>query len=276
MKAELLSQIRRFEEDLRQLRKDVKAIVVETVNVKAVKDQAEALADRWVEELRSPLEYKFKLDAETIRLTSAQMKKLHVLSRPSNLKTSYLKTLDDILDNFKDKFILPIQQMSMAVESVFDLQKLVLGLVDPGESEYLKEAIDCANSHFKKASIVMGWCAAIDRIQKKIQLIGLNKFNTTSTNMKQQTTGRHKHFSKEFKVTSLSELQTVFDADLIRVCEGMQLFDSNETDRLITVDFQWRNHSAHPGNAPIEDPHLVAFFTDINTIILTNPKFALT
>jgi hypothetical protein len=276
MKAELLSKLRQFEDDLRELRKDVKAISIKTVNVIATREQAEALATRWVEELRSPLEYKFKIDAEVIKKTSDQVKRLHVLSRPSNLKTSYVQTLDEILDGFKDKFILPIQQTSMAVESVFDLQKLVLDLTDPGESDYLKEAIDCANSKFKKASIVMGWCAAIDRIQKKIQMIGFGTFNTTSSKMKAQASGRHRLFTKEFKMTTLAELQTVFDADLIRVCEGMGLFDGNETDRLITVDFQWRNHSAHPGNAPIEDPHLVAFFTDINKMILTNPKFALT
>jgi hypothetical protein len=164
----------------------------------------------------------------------------------------------------------------MAVESVFDLQKFVSGLPDPDESEYLKEAIDCADSKFKKAAVVMGWCAAIDRIQKKIQVVGFATFNSTSTQMKQQTSGRHKRFTKEFKVTTLGELQTIFDNDLIRVCEGMQLLDSNQADRLIVVDFQYRNHSAHPGNAPIEDAHLIAFFTDINNIILTNPKFALT
>ncbi len=276
MKADLLAKLRAFEEDLRQLRKEVKAVSIKTVNSKALREQAEALATRWVEELRSPLEHKFKIDTVTIQETSEMMKHLHVLSRPSNLKISYLKILDSALDGFKDKFILPIQQTSMVVESVFDLQKFVSGLPDGDESEYLKEAIDCANSNFKKAAIVMGWCAAIDRIQKKIQVVGFAAFKSASTQMKQQTSGKHKRFTKEFKITTLGELQAVFDSDLIRVCEGMQLLDSNEADRLIDMDFQWRNHSARPGNAPIEDAHLVAFFTDINNIILTNPKFALT
>jgi hypothetical protein len=184
--------------------------------------------------------------------------------------------LDDILNDYKNKFILPIQQMPVAVENVFDLQKLVSGLADPEESEYLKEAIDCANANFKKAAIVMGWCAAIDRIQKKIQVLGLATFSKMSSLMKQQNSGRHKHFKKEFVIATLGDLQAVFDPDLIQVCEGLQLLDSNEADRLIKVDFQYRNHSAHPGNAPIEDAHVVSFFIDINKIILTNPKFELT
>jgi hypothetical protein len=167
----------------------------------------------------------------------------------------------------------PIQQTSSVVESKFDLQKLVTGLPNPDESEYLKEAIDCANSGFHRGAIVLGWCATIDRIQKRIQALGFANFNTASTALKNQNSGRHKRWNKEFKVTTLSELQEVFDNDLITVCEGLNLIDGNQADRLKEVDFQYRNHSAHPGEAPIEDAHLVAFFTDITTIILTNPKF---
>jgi hypothetical protein len=272
MKTEILEKLTKFEKDLRDLRKEVKLIPVQTVGSQATRKKAEVLATQWVEELRSPLEHKFKLDAVTITQTSEDMKRLYVLSRPSNLKSSYVAVLDSALDGFKDKFLLPIQQMTVEAEGGFDLQKLVAGLSNPYESEYLKEAVDCANAGFKKAAVVMGWCAAIDRLQKKIQVLGYATFNSTSTNMKNQTTGRHKHFNKEFKITTLGELQTVFDSDLIRVCEGMQLFDSNECDRLINVDFMWRNQSAHPGNAPIEDPHVVSFFTDINHMILINPK----
>src|ERR1022692_3093419 len=103
MKSEVLEQLRSFEADLRELRKNVKAITIKTVNVKAIRNQAEVLANRWVEELRSPLEHKFKINVDTINETSEQVKRLHVLSRPSNRKASYLTTLDTILDGFKDK-----------------------------------------------------------------------------------------------------------------------------------------------------------------------------
>ena len=157
--------------------------------------------------------------------------------------------LDSVLDHFKDKFVLPIQQTSSTVESKFDLQKLVEGLSNADESDYLKEAIDCANAGFHRASIVVGWCAAIDRIQKRVQALGFAAFNSASTTLKNQTTGRHKRWNKEFSITTLGELQTVFDNDLITVCEGMNLLDSNQADRLTDVDFQYRNHSAHPGEA---------------------------
>jgi hypothetical protein len=272
MKAEILKSLETFESDLRKLRKDVVASG-ERVTSSEVRKNAEALADRWVEEIRSPLEHKFKLPTETIEQTSEAMKQLHVLSRPNNRKTSYLKTLDAVLKEFKNRFVLPIQQMATGVENVFDLHKLVAVLPNKEESDYLKEAVDCANAGFCRAAIVLGWCAAISRIQRKILLLGFAVFNSASQSLKMQTSGRHKRWNKQFNVTSLGELQEIFDTDLITVCEGLQLLESNQADRLKDMDFQWRNHSAHPGEAPIEPAHLVAFFTDINSIILTNPKF---
>ncbi len=273
MKTEALRLLKSFETDLRSVRKNIGSLECDRVSTQELRRAAEELATRWVEDLRSPLEHKFQIAKETIAETSESMKHLHVLSRPSNRKSSYLEVLDAVLDHFKDKFVLPIQQTSGAVESKLDLQKLVSGLPSPDESEYLKEAIDCANAGFNRGAIVLGWCAAIDRIQKRVQALGFAKFNAASTALKNQTSGRHKRWNKEFNITTLSELQSVFDNDLITVCEGLDLLDSNQADRLTDVDFQYRNHSAHPGEAPIEDPHLVAFFTDINTIILTNAKF---
>lgn len=202
------------------------------------------------------------------------MKQLHVLSRPNNLKTSYLNCINKILKGFDDKFILPIKQTTIEVKELLDLQKIIPSLANPAESDYLKEAIDCAQSNYNKASIVMGWCAAIDRIQKKILVIGLKEFNSTSARLKNQTTGKFKKWNKVFACTSLSDLQTIFDKDLIMIIEGMGLIDGNQSDRLKTC-FQYRNHSAHPGEAPIEPVHVVSFFADINSIIFQNQNFAL-
>src|SRR5215212_2576837 len=58
----------------------------------------------------------------------------------------------------------------------FDLEKLVPGLSDPEESDYLKEAVECAEAGHKRAAIVLGWCALVDKPQKQIVRIGLDKF----------------------------------------------------------------------------------------------------
>jgi hypothetical protein len=274
MKETVLIKLRTFKEDLQALRREVKSNAGDRISRKATRQTAESLATLWVEELRSPLEHKFKLSSDVIKAMSESMKQLHVISRPNNRKTSYLKLLKDALDDFDDKFILPIQQASTHVESLLDLQKLVPGLADPGESEYLSEAVQCASAGFKRAAVVLGWCAAIDRMQRKILAVGFSSFNTASANLKAQTSGKFKRWNKEFAITTIGELQTVFDTDLVVVLEGMGLVDGNQAQRLETC-FQYRNHSAHPGLAPIEDPHVVAFFADINAIVLQNSAFAL-
>src|SRR4051812_35837415 len=109
MKEEVLRELDEFETRLRRLRKDVGAVDGERVGRLDLRRRAEQLADYWVENLRSPLEHKFLLDPETIAAMSNDMKRLHVLSRPGNRKSSYESTLKSVLANFKNRFVLPIQ-----------------------------------------------------------------------------------------------------------------------------------------------------------------------
>jgi hypothetical protein len=273
MKHTVLIGLREFKESLQSLRREVRAIDGDRVSRLPLRQRAESAATCWVEDLRSPLEHKFRLPADVIQSMSDAMKQLHILSRPNNRKSSYVKVLGEALQDFDDRLILPIQQSATEVESLLDLQKLIPGFADPAESDYLQEAVSCAAAGFNRAAIVLGWCATIDKMQRKIQLIGLGAFNAASSTLKAQASGKFKRWNKEFSVTSLSELQTVFDTDLIVVLEGMQLFDGNQAQRLETC-FQYRNHSAHPGQAPIDEPHVIAFFSDINSIVLQNPAFA--
>jgi hypothetical protein len=58
------------------------------------------------------------------------------------------------------------------------------------------------------------------------------------------------------------------------VTEGMGLIDSNQHTRLRSC-FEMRCHCAHPGEAPITEYNLMSMFSDIQQIVLENPKFAL-
>lgn len=272
MKAEFLEELRDFKKRLNALKREVAGLTTDRVSKTAIRTEANALADFWVEGIRSPLEHKFKLDKQLVTDTAEHFKRLHQLSRPNNHKSSYLDCLTSILTDFDNRFVLPIQQSGSEPESVIQLHKLIPLLKDAHQSDYLKEAIECAEANHSKAAIVMGWCAAIDRIQQKVLSLGLAKFNATSTTVKNQTSGKYKRWNKEFKVTTEAELQEVFDTDLIVVVENMNLLDGNESERL-GICFTYRNQSAHPGKAPVDPPHVVAFFTDIVKIILANPKF---
>jgi hypothetical protein len=272
MKKDILNKLEDFRKKVIHLKKDVSTLKSKRVSKISIRTEADAVANIWVEELRSPLEHKFHLDSDSIAQTADDMKRLHILSRPNNLRSSYLTVVNRVLKDFDNKFILPIKQTSISIEKVLDLTKIIPSLPSPEESQYLKEAIECATEGHQRAAIVMGWCCVIDRMQRKIMSVGLSKFNSASTMLKNQTSGKFSHWKKEFHISTISELQQVFDNDLIIVLEGMGLLDGNQAERLKTC-FQYRCHSAHPGEAPIQDAHVIAFFTDINEIVLQNSKF---
>jgi hypothetical protein len=273
MKEQLLEKLRTLDERLRRLRSEIKELKVKTVARKELREEAEALADLWVEEVRSPLEHRFKIPVQTITKYADAFKQLHILSRPNNLAKSYIERLNSLTKKLKDDLILPVQQSHEPITGNAQLSAIVAKISEGAVSDYLTEAVSCAQNGHVRAGIVMGWCAAIDHIQKKLAMLGLGRFNATSAQLKSQDSGRFKRFTKEFKITTLNELQEVFDTDLIWVLEGMELIDANQGDRLRTC-FQYRNQSAHPGEAPINDLHLNAFFSDIVEIVLTNPKFS--
>jgi hypothetical protein len=272
MKPEFLIELREFKNQIQSLKREVAKLNTERVSTVALRTRASALADAWVESLRSPLEHRYKVDSEVVAYTAEQMKQLHVLSRPNNLKSSYIKCLERVLWKFDDKFILPVQQTASDPESVLQLSALITDIPSAAQSSYLEEAIACAQAGHDRAAIVMGWCAAIDHMQKYVVKKGFDAFNRTSTAVKNQTSGKYKRWNKEFNITSEGELQTVFDTDLIVILENMNLLDGNQSDRLEAC-FMYRNQSAHPGLAPIEPAHVIAFFTDITRIVLLNPKF---
>lgn len=273
MKIEFIAKLREFKKSISSLKREVGKLTTTQVSRMSLRNDAEAIASQWVEELRSPLEHKYKIDKKVIEATSEQMKKLHVLSRPNNLKSSYTRCLNIILKNYDDNYILPLQQEGGDVKDIPELRKLLPSSDEVELSEYLTEAIACAEAGHYKASIVMGWCAAIDKMQKKVLALGFNTFNSGSRKVKSQSSGKFKRWNKEFNISTLSELQTVFDTDLIIVLEGMELLDGNQSQRLESC-FQYRNHSAHPGEAPIEPAHVVSFFTDIAKIVILNPDFS--
>lgn len=268
----IVDELTAFEGRLRALRAAVKNAGTSRVNRKNLRSEAEALSVHWFTSLKPALEVLHVDLSSSIADMDPQMEKLHQISRPNNLASSYESTLVAALKSFKDRFV-KLVQLSAPKDDINQVLAGILAKIDsPEESSYMTEAVNCAKRGFWRASVVMGWCAAIDRIQQTVGRIGFDKFNVASTNLKNKTTGKYKNWTKGMQVASLSDLQAVFDTDLIAVLEEMQLLDSNEAERL-KVCFHYRNQSAHPAKPPILDVHLAVFYTDIDAVVLSNSKF---
>lgn len=271
----MLEGLKSFLEEVKGLRAEVKAISTTTVGSKALRGATEALGSRWCNEISPELGSKDGFAADLIARYDQGFSKLIVLSAPSNRKSSYVSTLDAIIKDFRKDFVLPIQQGKVKLSRGSSTFDTFLSKIAPSdEGAYFKEAISCAKHGYLRAATVMAWCTAIDRIHRKIDEIGFASFNVTSAQMASQTAGRFKRFNQTQNVSSLSDLREVFDSTVLWIIEGMGLIDSNQHTRLRSC-FEMRCHSAHPGEAPTTEYNLLSCFSDIEQIVLANPKFAL-
>jgi hypothetical protein len=264
----------KLQADLRALARAVKAETASSIARQSIRSDALRLGKSWFSDVRPSIEGGI-IPAETLDRYGKGFERLVKISSPNNLKTSYLDTLEGLVKKFKVEILIPIQTAPPPPPreaSVFDELFASLGEADVDDA-YLKEAVDCARAGFIRAAAVMGWCAAVARIHRTVEKIGFQRFNVASASMASQTQGRFKRFNKSQNVTSISELQLVLDTDILWILEGMAVIDSNQHTRLRSC-FDLRNHSAHPGEAPVTAYNLLSFFSDIIEIVLKNPKFA--
>ena len=271
MKQETLAELESFWKGLKSLKSELQKKNVVIINQKKLQERAHTLATQWIEKLRSPLEHKFNLPSEVINDMAEQMKQLYRLSLSPNRRKSYMTALNLSLRNFNNHFMVPVKEFSLDMATVFDIRSMFPNMSDPNESEYMQEAIGCAESDYLRAAVVLGWCAVIYRIQSYFHRKGLDHLNRLSGDLKNKKGGKFKLRSRNLDVTTESELQAFVDADLITLIEGDNLIDSNQATTLRWC-LDMRNQSAHPGKASLTKDRLKGFFDDIREIIFENPK----
>lgn len=274
MSLELL-EIKSFFEDLKILKSAISKESSKTgqINKKAILDQAEKLSTDWFGKLKPHLTSSSFEEDLISKYDTHFTHLLKLSSSKGNSKKSFLDDLNPVLLKFKDEVILILQTKGANNTSTNgELEKLLEQIQDPTKSEYLSEAINCAKANYLRAATVLGWCAAIDHIHKKIEDIGFVKFNIASVTIAGEKQGRFKRYNSPYNIQSLSELREVFDSNILWIIEFMGLIDLNQHTRL-SACFDMRNHCGHPGEAPITMYNLMSFFSDINEILFKNPKF---
>jgi hypothetical protein len=269
----MLEKLKQLHEELKALKRDVQKQSAPQVAKKDLRTRAEALGASWFSDFLPSL--RVAIQADVLETYDEGFARLIKLSAPNNRKTSYVAALTALTRQFRDDLILPQQQAKQGGSASLAVLKQILSkLPDREENDYINEATKCAMHGFLRAAVVLGWCAAIDRIHRRIEMVGFPAFNVMSSQMASQQQGRFKRFNSVQNVASLSELRAVFDNVILWIIEGMGLVDSNQHTRL-TSCFEMRCQCAHPGEAPITEFNLMSFFSDINEIVLSNPKFSL-
>lgn len=271
-KAEAISSLNETESDLKQLLGIVSKRRGTTISSSEVQSLTQLISRTWFENIDGNLVI-LGVEETTRGRYHELFDRLLKLSLRTSWKNTYQKTIQEILDNFKDDLVVPIMK-SMEKVTTSQIAKMPSN-VTAEEKEYLEEAIGCADHGFYRGSVVLGWSAAVHRLHRLVEKLGFDEFNKKSQEMKKITEGRFKRFNKSFSVHSLSELEaTVFDNDLLWVLEYWNLIDANQHERL-SICFTMRNNSAHPGEAPISPENLASFYSDLKKIVFDNPKFKL-
>ena len=270
-KEDVIEGLNKVEDLSTKIRKEIFKISTRDINKKEIKDSTKELCKYWFEEIEPPLQ-RFGISEDITRKYHGLFTNLLELSLKSSRRETYLKKFDDIQFSFKEDLHIPVIKWVGSIISVGHLTK-ILENASEQEKDYLNEALGCASHKFFRASIVLGWSAAIHRLHKTVEKLGFDEFNKKSEEMKILAEGRFKRFNKSFHVQSLSDLSaTIFDNDLLWVLEYWELLDSNQHERL-SICFTMRNNAAHPGEASITEENLASFYSDLKTIIFENHKF---
>jgi len=269
----ILKDLDKVKTYLNQLDKDLTQSEIEFITRKSTQQTVQSITARWFEEIESVI-HQFGVPEETKKKYTELFTQLLELSLKTSRKKTYLKIIQQILSDFREDIILVVMKSTSQITTIAHFAK-ILESVTEEEKEYLNEALGCAKHKFFRGSMVLVWSAAINRMQKVVEKLGLKEFNKKSKEMKNISDGRFKRFSKSFNVHSLSELgATVFDRDLLWVLEYWNLIDSNQHERL-SICLTMRNNAAHPGEAPISEVNLASAFSDIKNIVFDNPQFKL-
>jgi len=272
MKTQLVAALKGQARDLAALGRAVAAVKTRQVEKTEVKAAAHSIARKWFDEI-NPLLKAAQASPETLSEFSGLFEELMKTSRIRATKSTYAGLISQLMPKYQKDLIHAAEIGVFSAGTSLSIAPYVEGL-PANEGSYLDEAQRCLSVKALKGCIVLGWCATIARIHSKVADIGYTKFSAATDEMAGKNYGRFKPFNKRHKVDSLSELQRIFDTDILWVLEYLELIDGNQHQRL-RFCFELRNNSAHPGQAPIEPENVYSFYSDITKIVLKNPKFAI-
>lgn len=273
-KSDFVKALKSFRRDISDLEKACQKSRGNQIQAKSLIDGLEALATEWFEHLDPTLRSTFHLEEEVLSRYREPFGKILELSGGRPSKRVVLTILDSIINSYHANILVPVQKFQ-AVLSKFPSLETILSHATGLEIDYLTEAVECAQLGKRRGAIILGWCAAVNRLHLYIEKEGFTNFNQASVQMSNIQTGRYKRFNKKFEIQNLSDLRmSVFDGDLLWVLEFLGTIDGNQHERL-GICFTMRNTCAHPGEANATDENLLSFFSDIDTLVFANPKFSL-
>ncbi len=135
------------------------------------------------------------------------------------------------------------------------LRSLENNLPDGATREFLSETIDCFEIGANRATIVMSWCLAIDRLQNHILKAKLHEFDAVlSTNT-----------DKRIKVKSIKskdDFGDIPESKFIEFSRSAKII-SNDVRKILEQKLGVRNSAAHPSAISFGKAKVIDFVEDL-------------
>jgi len=269
---ELILRLKSLKDRLSNLQRELHGISGDFVSRRAIMDKALDISSDWFQQIEPSM---FLIGFSETEISNYHEKfdsLLKISNAKNSRKSTFIRVVQSILSTFVNDLLVQVYKSTDAYSVPNSLSKII-STATAEEQEYLQEAYDCLTKGYLRAAVILGWCAAIDRMQRKIERLGFEEFNMKSIEMSNKTSGRYKRFNKKFEISTLNELRSVvFDRDLLWVLEYWGLIDSNQHERL-SACYVMRNTSAHPGEALVSEENIASFFSDLKNYVFGNQNF---
>lgn len=273
-KTEFIPLLKQAKSRLQLLAKKCERAPGKQVQSKSLLSELEEFATDWFEQIEPILRSAYRFSDDSLLPLREPFGNILEVCGGKPSKQAVLAILNPLLGTFHQSLIVPVQKHN-AISSKYPKLDAVLSHAVGLEIDYLTEAIECAKLGKLRASIILGWCAAVNRLHLYVRQEGFAKFNQASTRMQAIQTGRYKRFNKKFDIQNLADLRmSVFDNDLLWVLEFLTAIDGNQHEKL-EICFTMRNTCAHPGEASVSPENVLSFFSDLDSLVFDNTRFIL-
>jgi len=188
IKDEIINSLTAFEDALNRLDTYFGQSEIKYIRRKQTQQEIQSIAKKWFEEIEPVIHQFGVLDATKKKYHELFSRVLELSVKETVRKKTYQKIINDILTDFKDDILVVVMKSAGRIVSFANLSKILENVTEE-EKEYLNEALGCARHEFLRGSIVLVWSAAIHRMQKAVEKLGIDEFNKKSKEMKNISSG---------------------------------------------------------------------------------------
>lgn len=159
----------------------------------------------------------------------------------------------------------PVERTEILKELAETLHRLIQKIPRQDEREYIEEAVSCLSpvNNAARAAVIMGWTGAVYSLRSKIDKQGQAGYCTFTSHLKR--------INPKKSASTFNDLEDVKDADLLDICEKMDIIKGKAVKDQLAQWLTFRNGVGHPTNVKPGIYKVKAFFEDIIQYVMAQP-----